>query len=94
MNKDKQLEEMRHLADEMGKAISTQYEKRVLTDERKLEAVLIANGWRKASDIAREIFEEIESIVDELTPFDGYIYALLLKRKIAKLKEKCEEGEG
>lgn len=56
MNKDKQIEEMRHLADEMGKAISTEYEKRVLADERKLEAVLKANGWRKATDVAREIF--------------------------------------
>ena len=58
--KDKQIEEMRYLADEMGKAISNEYEKRVLADERKLEAVLKENGWRKASDVAREIFEEIE----------------------------------
>lgn len=62
MKRDKQNEEMRYLADEMGKAISTEYEKRVLADERKLEAVLKANGWRKSTDLAREIFEEIRKI--------------------------------
>ena len=62
MNRDKQIEEMRHLADEMGKAISNEYERRVLADERKLEAVLKENGWRKASDIIDEIFEEIARI--------------------------------
>ncbi len=46
---NKQIEEMRYLADEMGKAISTECEKRYLADERKLEAVLKANGWHKQS---------------------------------------------
>lgn len=65
MDRERQIEEMRYLADEMGKAISTEYEKRVLADERKLEAVLKENGWRKASDVAREIFEEIEKTLKE-----------------------------
>lgn len=52
-------DEMRHLADEMGEAISTEYEKRALADERKLEAVLKKNGWRKASEVVREIADFI-----------------------------------
>lgn len=61
MSRDKQNDEMRYLADEMGKAISTELEKRYLADERKLEEVLKANGWCKASDLAEEIFAEIEA---------------------------------
>ena len=57
---DKRIEEMRHLADEMGKAISTEVERRYIACERKLEAVLRENGWRKASEVATEIFAEIE----------------------------------
>jgi formaldehyde-activating enzyme involved in methanogenesis len=57
---EKQNNEMRYLADEMGKAISTAVEQRYLEDEAELQAVLIENGWRKASEVAREIFEVIE----------------------------------
>lgn len=89
MNRDKQTEEMRHLADEMGKAISTEYEKRVLADERKLEAVLKENGWRKASDVAREIFEEIEYLIwqNDTHP------ASELTEALAELKKKYTESE-
>ena len=59
---DKPINEMRKIADEMQKAISDGYRRTVLADERKLEAVLKENGWRKASEVAREIFEEIEEI--------------------------------
>lgn len=60
---NKEIDEMRHLTDEMSKAISTEYKKRVLADERKLEAVLKENGWRKASEVAREIFDEIDNLL-------------------------------
>lgn len=92
--KDKYIEEMRHLADEMGKAISNEYEKRVLADERKLEAVLIANGWRKASEVAREIFEEIEKALDnsvETEHFKGTWFNFSkFKQRLAELKKKYE----
>ena len=57
-------DEMRHLVEQMEKAISTEREKRFLADERKLEEVLKANGWRKASEVAREIFAEIDSLLE------------------------------
>lgn len=62
--RNKQIEEMRYLADEMGKAISTELEKRYLADEQKLEEVLKANGWRKSTDLAEEIFAEIDEIFE------------------------------
>ena len=94
MNRDKQIDEMRHLADEMGKAISTEYEKRVLADERKLEAVLKANGWCKASDVAREIFEEIERNLVTIDDVDFNRFRCIGARTFAELKKKYTEGEG
>ena len=88
MSRDKQIEEMRHLADEMGKAISTEYEKRVLADERKLEAVLIENGWRKASDVASEIFEEIDKLLRPV----GYKLKSVDYSEYSELKKKYTEG--
>ena len=50
---------------------------------------LIENGYRKQSDVAREIFEEIEKIIrkhDERPK-----YSLMID--IAELKKKYTEGE-
>ena len=66
----------------------------ILNCEYKLLAEHLYNaGYRKASDVAREIFEEIESIVDKRTAWNGNIYNLLLKRDFAELKKKYTEGE-
>lgn len=43
------------------------------------------------AEVAREIFEEIENIIDKRTSFNGNIYALLLKRDFAELKNKYAE---
>lgn len=90
-----EISEMRHLADEMEKAISTEYEKRVLADERKLEAVLKENGWRKASDVAREIFAELGKLT--CTNEEDYrIFAELKKKYIGEdtnVPTKESEGE-
>ena len=56
--------EMRRLADEMSKAISTEIEQRHLADERKLEAVLKENGWCKSSKLITEIADYIWKWVD------------------------------
>ena len=84
MNIDKAIDEMRHLADEMGKAISTEYEKRVLADERKLEAVLKENGWRKASDVAEDIIRMLRA-----AGINEWRYPI-----VADIKKKYTEGEG
>ena len=84
--------EMRKLADEMEKAISTEYRKRILADERKLEEVLKANGWRKASEVAREIFEEIDELKKQWT--SGDINDDEFYKQLYLLERKYTEGEG
>ena len=95
MSRDKQISEMRYLADEMGKAISTEYERRVLADERKLEEVLKANGYRKASEVAEEIFEEIEASAKvKYWRGGGVVVFEVNGEDFAELKKKyTEEGK-
>ena len=55
---------------------------------------LYADGYRKSTDVAREIFEEIESLM-----FDGaiggkYPAKVINPDKFAELKKKYTEGEG
>ena len=56
--------EMRKLADEMGKAISTAYEERYLADERRLEEVLKANGWCKTSEVVTKLIEDVATLIE------------------------------
>ena len=88
--RDKQIE-MHELAKQMSEAISTAVEQRYIEDEAKLEAVLRANGWRKASDVARKIFEEIEDI--RLEHSYGEIDGNELNVKLFNLKKKYESEE-
>lgn len=62
MSRDKQ-NEIHELAKQMSEAISTEVEKRYIEDEAKLQAALIENGWRKASDVAEEIINEFANML-------------------------------
>lgn len=53
---------------------------------RRISEKLIAKGYRKASDVAREIFAEIEKRV----VFNEYGVALLSQYIFAELKKKYE----
>ena len=74
--KEQQIEEM-HLEFEKWDDADT---------ELSMSEWLYNKGYRKASDIAREIFEEID---DEIKNH-GITYA---RRKIAELKKKYTESE-
>lgn len=65
--------EIHELAKKMSEAISNEIQRRVIADERKLEEVLKANGWRKASEVMREIADFIweKDIADTLLPING-----------------------
>ena len=93
MSRDKQ-NEIHELAKQMSEAISTEVEERYIEDEAKLRAVLIENGWRKASEVAREIFEEIENALDdsvETEHFKGTWFNFSkFKQRLAELKKKYE----
>jgi hypothetical protein len=75
MSRDKQTE-IHELAKQMSEAISTEVEQRYIEDEAKLRAVLIENGWRKTSDVAEEIFAEIDKKLDEVTIVMGRLDSL------------------
>jgi hypothetical protein len=100
MSRDKQRE-IHDLAKQMSEAISTAVEQRYIEDEAKLEAVLRANGWRKASEVAREIFEEIDKRLDDLTIVMGALDSLRTFHKtiekvtavVDELKKKYTESE-
>lgn len=90
MTKEKQIEEM---------AISLRHDGRDCESttcllchnsrhcfERKLAEAVISKGYRKASEVAREIFEEIEKEIKN----HGICYA---QHKIAELKKKYTEDE-
>ena len=82
--------------EQLGGAIGCSgYEHQKPSTMEDIEKELMANrGYYKASEVAREIFEEIESIVDKRTSFNGNIYSLLIKRDFAELKKKYTENKG
>ena len=51
-------------------------------------------GYRKASDVAREIFEEIESKKMFIKDHVGNMGIVVMLKDIAELKKKYEEDEG
>lgn len=80
-------DEMRKIANEMQEAISTEYKKRVLADERELEAVLRENGWRKASEVAREVLALVWDAY-QTTHYDAEF-----EERLDRIEEKYTEGE-
>lgn len=89
MSRDKQTE-IHELAKQMSEAISTEVEQRYIEDEAKLESVLRANGWRKASEVAEEIFAEIDKLIVRRMIADSPLIDDRLITDIAELKKKYE----
>lgn len=88
MIRDKQTE-IHELAKQMSEAISTEVKQRYIEDEAKLEAVLIANGWRKSTDVAEEIFAEIERMcVDTFGNFNHRVFFELKEKYTQNSNEK------
>ena len=99
MNKEKQIEEMASVL--MAKCDSElDCSKKADCDMCRAENLYI-KGYRKASDVAREIFEEIETLLYlnalQGDVFTGRYFSEELETDIAKLKKKyteITEGEG
>lgn len=84
MDKDKQIEEMaKMLYDYFGTMILTE------TDSEIISRYLYKIGYRKASDVAREIFAEIEENAVEHETF-GLTLLMIGQRAFAELKKKYE----
>ena len=100
MNKDKQIEEIQAEIIRWGENADKTGNYRYNLSEH-----LADKGYRKASEVAREIFEEIEKLLREnqftlIPPYRSEItdwktvFRLKLAGDIAELKKKYTEGEG
>ena len=70
MNKDKQIEEMspqeiKELVDLLVD-YGRNYDDSIRGCEDIVAELIVTNGYRKASEVAREIFEEIENLMNEV----------------------------
>ena len=98
MNSDKQIEGMAKYLH--GNFIA--YDTRWLEDCRSLAISLYDAGYRKSTDLAREIFEEIEEIFRQHTDGGYYLNNAWIPEylnpytqdAVAELKKKYTEGEG
>lgn len=73
---------------------SPEYRAKGEEDFEFIGKALAAKGYCKASDVAREIFEEIESIMAYF-PINGHTNtAILNENDFAELKKRYTEGEG
>ena len=89
MSRDKQTE-IHEIAKRMSEAISTEMELRYISDERKLEAALKENGWCKASDLAEEIFAELDTFAITKVVYNGEVkYDVTNKYRALKEKYSC-----
>ena len=80
MNRDKQIEEMAEIINK-----NTEFD--TMWDEIYASAsALYDAGYRKASEVARAIFEEIEDVLNSIGYFDEIDFKAL--------KKKYTEGEG
>ena len=88
MNRDKQIEEMA-LGDAKFIINDTVYFISNEDDRKYIEGLLNGAGYRKTSDIAREIFEEIESCIWSETHYgDSKLCFEINSAKYAELKKK------
>lgn len=91
MNKDKQVEEMQNDLIEISKnpimIDGLEHWSDVIAEK------LIGKGYRKASEVAREIFEEIDRMIYRLLNDRHYIVGDMCY-EVEELKKKYTEGEG
>lgn len=92
MNRDKQIEEMANTYYEaMLKARATLGS--MNEGAPKWYATYLYNaGYRKAFEVAREIFEEIEDICDDFPIYGNVNTVILSERDLAFIKKKYTEG--
>ena len=111
MSRDKQIEEMAKIPEsEMGMSGYSKFswklwEKGIcnMSQAERADQIMREMGYRKASEVAREIFEEIEKAHEDCIWIDpstniGYLKHHPFELKVAELKKKytkeiTEEGK-
>jgi purine nucleoside permease len=90
MSKDKQIEEMTKTILDVDRSY---YGMECDEIQAKVEANAIYNaGYRKASEVAEEIFAEIEKILDQKFSINHGV-VLISKEEFAELKKKYTESK-
>lgn len=97
MNRDKQIEEMaKNICSEYDCIIPCQscayYEYANCRDVKSAEKLYNA-GYRKSTDLAREIFEEIEKNMVAIDDIDFNHFRAIGRRTFAELKKKYTKSE-
>ena len=83
MNRDKQIEEM--AKDLENHTCMSEFQAEIAS------RMLYAKGYRKSTDLAREVFEEIDTMIfGSIIPNDC---AIISTKKLAELKKKYTEVE-
>ena len=81
---NKQIEDMRG---DLIEIFDKEYDKRRLITPHNTAEKLTELGYRKSTDVAREIFEDIESSCVDIFGYFNYL-------KFVELKKKYNESEG
>lgn len=91
MSRDKQIEEMARTMCFQSESCTAESCTKVNCEKTWLAENLYNAGYRKASDVAEEIFAEIGEIVNEY--LDGRIYTHEFCTILAELKKKYTQGK-
>ena len=77
--------------EEMAKTLGIAFQLAGITRFSEVAEVLVNAGYRKASEVAREIFEEIEKIVNK--QYNRSLFGIVtdITPEIAELKKKYTE---
>ena len=86
MNRDKQIDEMARTMCFQRESCTVKSCTKVNCEKTWLAENLYNAGYRKSTDLAREIFEEIEDVLNNIGYFDEIDFKAL--------KKKYTEGEG
>lgn len=90
MTKEKQIEEM---YDDIVEIFDEEYNKRNLITPQNTAEKMNAKGYRKASEVVREIFKEVEKFNRKPLPECRSVY-IITEREFTELKKKyTEDGD-
>ena len=95
-NEEKQIEEMANITRVWCEIDNSCGSCHWETCNECLAECLVKAGYRKASDVAREIFAEIDSLFKryQVNTYDGHYYNTAMKEEYAELKKKYESEGG
>ena len=91
MNKDKQM------FNDLIEIFDEEYAKRNLITPQNTAEKMTDKGYRKASDVAREIFEEIEKLMNEVyssVQYGCYSYGMTKHTDSPSAQRQCGKLEG